>query len=158
MSAPLLLDASVWLAALDADDHAHESARTILEASAGDEVALAALDLTLYEIANVAVVRWRSSADAERLVALVLVACPDTLLRVDEGLVRAAAAIATSDRLTVHDAAYVAAARERLDARQRRPRRSRTARARDRARSRNAMAGGITSSGARPRGAAARQR
>jgi predicted nucleic acid-binding protein len=107
----LLLDASVWLAALDAEDRNHLAARAILEASADDTVGLAALDLTLYELANVAVVRWRSSADAERLVDLVGLACPDTLQRVDDALARQAAAIAADHDLTVYDAAYVAAAR-----------------------------------------------
>jgi predicted nucleic acid-binding protein len=107
----LLLDASVWLAALDAEDRNHLAARAILEASADDTIVLAALDLTLYEIANVAVVRWGSSADAERLVDLVGLACPDTLQRVDETLARHAAAIAADHELTVYDAAYVASAR-----------------------------------------------
>lgn len=107
----LLLDASVWLAALDADDRQHGAARSLLEASAGDEVVLAALDLTLYEVANVAVVRWRSPATAERLVELVVVACPDTVQHVDETLLRQASAIAAAQGLTVYDAAYVAAAR-----------------------------------------------
>jgi predicted nucleic acid-binding protein len=107
----LLLDASVWLAALDTDDRHHLAARSILERSADGKVVLAALDLTLYEVANVAVVRWRSSAAAAHLVELVCAACPDTLQRVDEALARQAAAIAADDDLTVYDAAYVAAAR-----------------------------------------------
>lgn len=108
----LLLDASVWLAALDADDPHHAAARGILEAAAADTAALAALDLTLYEIANVAVVSWRSPADAERLVDLVGVACPDTLERVDDVLLQRAAAVAADHELTVYDAAYVAVARK----------------------------------------------
>lgn len=107
----LLLDASVWLAALDADDRQHDAARSLLEASTGDGVVLAALDLTLYEVANVAVVRWRSLATAERLVELVVVACPDTVQQVDETLLRQASAIAVEQDLTVYDAAYVAAGR-----------------------------------------------
>jgi predicted nucleic acid-binding protein len=108
---PLLLDASVWLAALDTDDRHHAAARAILERSADGTVVLAALDLTLYEIANVAVVSWRSSAAAARLVDLVWAACPDTLQRVDETLAEQAAAIAADHDLSVYDAAYVAAAR-----------------------------------------------
>jgi predicted nucleic acid-binding protein len=107
----LLLDASVWLAALDTDDRYHSDARLILERAADGTVVLGALDLTLYEVANVAVVSWRSSAAAARLVDLVWAACPDTLQRVDEALARQAAAIAADDNLTVYDAAYVAAAR-----------------------------------------------
>lgn len=113
MNAPLLLDASVWLAALDRDDPYHVAARQLLEAAASGTVTLAALDLTLYEVANVAVVRWRSPADAGRLVALVRVACPDTLDRADEELLRQAAAAAARHELTVYDGAYVAAGRRR---------------------------------------------
>jgi len=45
----LLIDASVWIAASDPDDRFHaDSASLVVEA----EVPVAALDLTLYEIAN----------------------------------------------------------------------------------------------------------
>jgi predicted nucleic acid-binding protein len=113
VSVPLLLDASVWLAALDRDDSFHPAARDLLEAAAAGTAALAALDLTLYEVANVAVVRWRSTADAARLLTLVSLACPNTLERADEELLREAAAIADRHDLTVYDGAYVAAARRR---------------------------------------------
>jgi predicted nucleic acid-binding protein len=109
----LLLDASVWLAALDKDDSYHASARRLLESAAAGTATPAALDLTLYEVANVAVVRWRSTADAARLVALVRLACPDTLVRADEELLGEAATVADEHGLTVHDGAYVAAARRR---------------------------------------------
>jgi predicted dithiol-disulfide oxidoreductase (DUF899 family)/predicted nucleic acid-binding protein len=113
VSAPLLLDASVWLAALDRDDRFHVPARQLLGAAASAAPTLAALDLTLYEVANVAVVRWHSRADAARLVTLVLRACPDTLEKVDEELLAEAAAIASRNGLTVHDGAYVAVGRRR---------------------------------------------
>lgn len=113
MSVSLLLDASVWLAALDRDDSFHTPARQLLEAAAAGAVTPAALDLTLYEVANVAVVRWRSTADAARLVTLVRLACSNTLERADDELLREAAAIARRHELTVYDGAYVAAARRR---------------------------------------------
>lgn len=106
----LLLDASVWLAALDSDDRQHSAARQLLESAGKGSTTLAALDLTLYEVANVAVVRWNSEAEAERLVDLVTAACPTTLERVDDTLLRAASALAARHRLTVYDGAYVAAA------------------------------------------------
>ncbi|HZO98623.1 MAG TPA: PIN domain-containing protein [Gaiellaceae bacterium] len=109
----LLLDASVWLASLDSDDRHHDPARRLLESAAAGSRLLAALDLTLYEVANIAVVRWRSPADAERLVRLVLLACPTTLERADDALLRAAAEVAARRRLTVYDGAYVAAAHRR---------------------------------------------
>jgi predicted nucleic acid-binding protein len=58
-------------------------------------------------------VRWRSTADAARLVTVVRLACPDTLERADEELLREAATIAHRHELTVYDGAYVAAARRR---------------------------------------------
>jgi predicted nucleic acid-binding protein len=113
LSDSLLLDASVWLAALDVDDPLQTAARQLLEAAAAGTATLAALDLTLYEVANVAVVRWRSTADAVRLVTLVRLACPDTLERADAELLREAATIADRHQLTVYAAAYVVAGRRR---------------------------------------------
>ena len=113
MSAPLLLDASVWLAALDRDDRYHAEARHLLEGAAAGTVVLAALDLTLYEVANVAVVRWGSPRDARRLVTMVRLACPETFERADEDLLNEAATMAARHDLTVYDGAYVAAARRR---------------------------------------------
>lgn len=46
----LLLDASVWVAAVDADDAYHAASRALVLDPAKP---LGALDLTLYEIANV---------------------------------------------------------------------------------------------------------
>jgi predicted nucleic acid-binding protein len=110
VTAQLLLDASVWLAAVDQDDRYHDSALGLLEASAAGRLITAAIDLTLYEVSNVAVVRWRSPSAATRLVALVLAACPDTLLRADSELLREAVAATDTNDLTVYDGAYVAAA------------------------------------------------
>ena len=62
MSGALLLDAGVWLAARDRDDAFHAAAVHIVRGGAGD---VAVLDLTLYEIANVATVRWRAPDEAE---------------------------------------------------------------------------------------------
>lgn len=109
----LLLDASVWLAALDTDDAEHAAAQAILRAAERDGLALAALDLTLYEVANVATVRWRAPQDARRLAELIAAACPDTLERVDPRTLAAAAKLAAERGLTVYDAAYVEAARRR---------------------------------------------
>lgn len=111
MTQPLLLDASVWLAALDEDDRHHADSRRILEAAADGGLAVAALDLTLYEVANVAVVRWRSPADAGRLVELVCSACGELVEAVSRELLEEAAHIAATDALSVYDGAYVATAR-----------------------------------------------
>jgi predicted nucleic acid-binding protein len=106
-----LLDASTWLAAMDQDDRHHRAARALLEAASTGSLTLAALDLTLYEAANVAAVSWRSPQDAVATARLVVLACPDTLVPVDAELVEDAVAIAAEHGLTVYDGAYVAAAR-----------------------------------------------
>jgi predicted nucleic acid-binding protein len=111
VTAPLLLDASVWLAALDEDDRHHDAARKLIEAAADGRVAVAALDLTLYEVANVAVVRWQSPQDGGRVVELVRSACGELVEAVGADLLEEAAAVAASERLSVYDGAYVAAAR-----------------------------------------------
>lgn len=115
----------MWLAALDLDDRFHVASAALVEAAGDDAAAndvtegdaanddpvtLVALDLTLYEVANVAVVSWHSQAHAKRLVELIRLACPATLDRVDEERMHGAAKIATEHNLTVYDAAYVAAA------------------------------------------------
>lgn len=100
----LLLDSSVWLAALDADDRFHKSARTLVRSPS---LPLAALDLTLYEVVNVAVVSWRAPARARSLAALVVACCGERLARVDVEAMEAAAALAAERGITVYDAAYV---------------------------------------------------
>lgn len=111
MTDPLLLDASVWLAVLDEDDRHHEAARRIVEGAADERVELAALDLTLYEVANVAVVRWQSPTAAGRLVELVRSACGALLERASPEALDEAAAVAADRHISVYDGAYVAAAR-----------------------------------------------
>ena len=110
MSGALLLDAGVWLAARDRDDAFHAAAVHIVRGGAGD---VAVLDLTLYEIASVATVRWRAPDEAERLVAIALTAAGPRIARADERLVADAATLASERHLTVYDAAYVACARAR---------------------------------------------
>jgi predicted nucleic acid-binding protein len=109
----LLLDASVWLASLDPDDRHHEAARELVERGGDGKAQLAALDLTLYEVTNVAVAKWHSAPDADRLERLIRLTCSDTIERVDEALIGEAIAVATEHGITVYDAAYVAAARQR---------------------------------------------
>jgi predicted nucleic acid-binding protein len=104
----LLLDASVWLATQNADEADHHAASQIIDG----EQPLAALDLTLYEVANVALERWRSPARARDVLALVEAAC-DQILRADSHLMDRAITIARiyeEQRLSVYDATYAAAA------------------------------------------------
>lgn len=110
-----VVDANVWLAAVNADAASHEAARALLDAAAEDEVGLTlcTLDLTLYEVVNAAVVLWKSTSAAEHVAELVHVTCAGDLRLVDESLLRHAADLATRHDLTIYDAAYVAAAQER---------------------------------------------
>jgi predicted nucleic acid-binding protein len=108
----LLLDASVWLAAVNPAEARHAESYGLID-SAAEGTTLAALDLTLYEVANVAIVRWRSDTEAARVVALVQAACGDALESLDEELVRESSLLALEHDLTVYDAAYVASSRRR---------------------------------------------
>jgi predicted nucleic acid-binding protein len=107
----LVLDAGVWVAANDVDDaHVGPAADLIRRASLG-ELSVVALDVTLYEVVNVALMRWRSPRDAELLVELVETIA--TIDRVGGDLAHAAIDGAERYGLTAYDAAYVAAARRR---------------------------------------------
>lgn len=102
----LLLDSGVWLAAADPQEAFHHSSLALVE---GGEP-LAALDLTLYEVANIAVRRRRAPEAARALTALLPTATRGRILLV-EALIGDAITIAHDESLSVYDAAYVAAAR-----------------------------------------------
>jgi predicted nucleic acid-binding protein len=106
----LLLDASVLLAAFDPEDDHHEHARGLLE---DDEVSLATLDLSRYEVANVAIRAWRVPESVAPLLAVVERLANDggVLLSTDTLLAKAAE-IAERHTISVYDAAYAAAADE----------------------------------------------
>jgi predicted nucleic acid-binding protein len=104
----LLLDASVWVAAKDRGDPYCESARPLTVDPAR---AVAALDLTLYEVANALGVRRGRHAEAIDLCRLVTGRCGESLLAIDAELIGSALEIAAEHGLTAYDAAYVAAAR-----------------------------------------------
>ncbi len=104
---PLLLDASVWIATFDPDDRYNAAAQKLVASG----TALTALDLTLYEVANVALRRWKAADDARRLVQLVRASCPGAIAPVDDELADTAIALAQEHGLSMYDAAYVAAAR-----------------------------------------------
>lgn len=101
------LDASVLLAAEDADDANHAAARALLE---GPEP-LATLDLAFYEVTNVATAAWKDPAAARRLCALIAAVADDGgLVRAEPALLDAAAKLALERAITTYDAAYVVAA------------------------------------------------
>ncbi len=103
------LDASVLLAAEDVDDANHEASAALLRTGA-----LSTLDLAVYEVTNVAELRWGDAAASLRLRERVwAIAELGTLVRVDEQLAERAAQIARQHGLSAYDSAYVAGA-ERL--------------------------------------------
>lgn len=103
----LLLDASVWatLAAPRQRYYAESDALVDSEAS------LAALDLTLFEIANVVGVKMGKPGRARQLSTLVADRCQGRLVRVDPHLIGSTLDLAASYGLSAYDAAYVATAR-----------------------------------------------
>ncbi|HET8565424.1 MAG TPA: PIN domain-containing protein [Solirubrobacterales bacterium] len=103
----LLLDAGVWIAAADSDDPFHRSASSIVFDFAGQ---VAALDLTLHEIANVIGVRNREPHEARYLVEVLFKRCRGALVNGNPDRVETASSIACDKGLTAYDAAYVAAA------------------------------------------------
>lgn len=104
----LLLDAGVWVAAKDSSDGYVDAARPLVLDSARS---VAALDLTLYETANVVGSRWRKPDVARELGTLIVARCGERVLPVDTYLINAALEVAAEHGLTAYDAAYVAAAR-----------------------------------------------
>jgi len=106
----LLLDAGVWVASKDSEDrYCAPSRALVLESSQP----LGALDLTLYEVANVLGARAGEPAAARKVLATISARCGQRLLRVDPGLLEAALELSAEHGLTAYDAAYVAAARDR---------------------------------------------
>ena len=104
----LLLDAGVWIAAVDPEDRYHSASRPLVLTST---LPAAALDLTLYEVANVIGARKRQHDLAERVCRSILERCGEHVVRVDAELLgETVTAIAEHD-LAAYDAAYVAVAR-----------------------------------------------
>jgi predicted nucleic acid-binding protein len=103
-----LVDASVWVAAKDADDPYFDAAQALI---VDTKRPLASLDLTLYETANVVCGRWGQPDAAKELCRTILARCGENILAGDVDLVVSAISIASEHGLTAYDAAYVAAAR-----------------------------------------------
>jgi predicted nucleic acid-binding protein len=103
----LLLDAGVWVAAGDPSERFGAPSRAIV-LDFGRQ--LAALDLTLYETANVAVREGRPEA-ARHLARTIVTRCDRRLVAIDEELATLAARTAAEHELSAYDAAYVAVAR-----------------------------------------------
>ena len=106
----LLLDASVLLAAVDPDDDNHQAARALLE---DEEIALATVDLSRYEVTNVAVRAWRAPESvAPLLSAIDRIGEDGGVLTSDTTLLTRAVGLAERHGISTYDAAYAAAATE----------------------------------------------
>lgn len=104
----IVVDASVLLAAEDADDRYHDDARRLLTSAQK----LATLDLAFYEVGNVAAVVWKDDEARRRLGRRVeAIATYGTLVRVDDELIAVASVIASAASISVYDGSYVAASR-----------------------------------------------
>jgi predicted nucleic acid-binding protein len=104
----LLLDASIWVAAATPDDDWSEASGGLVRRPPRP---LAALDLTLYEVANVVGVREGDRAGARTVASVVRRRCRDRIVAFDAGLFDGALELAAEHGLSAYDAAYVAAAR-----------------------------------------------
>jgi predicted nucleic acid-binding protein len=104
----LLLDASVWIAAKDRRSPYFEAARSLAVDPARP---VAALDLTLYEVANVLGVVQGHPGEAADLCRLVAGRSGTDLVAIDPQMLEGGLEIAAEHGLTAYDAAYVAAAR-----------------------------------------------
>jgi len=103
-----LVDASVWVAVADPADPYHAAAQELV----GEvDRPLAALDLTLYEVANALGVKKGRPEKGRVLTRLIVRRCREGVLPVDSDLVESALELAAEHGLTAYDAAYVAAAR-----------------------------------------------
>ena len=104
----LLLDAGVWIAAVDSEDRYHSASRALVLVSTAPT---AALDLTLYEVANVIGARKRQHDLAERACRSIPERCGEHIARIDAELVKQTVTAIAEHGLTAYDAAYVAVAR-----------------------------------------------
>lgn len=104
----LLLDAGVWVAAVDPEDRYHSASRALVLVSAAPT---AALDLALYEVANVIGARKGQHDLAERVCRSISEGCGEHIARIDAELVKQTMSAIAEHGLTAYDAAYVAAAR-----------------------------------------------
>jgi predicted nucleic acid-binding protein len=103
-----LIDAGVWVAIADPDDRYHTAAHAIV---AEVEQPLAALDLTMYEVANVMGPKKGRQREGRSLLRLIEKRCGENLTAVDSELIDATLETAVEHGLTAYDAAYVAAVR-----------------------------------------------
>jgi predicted nucleic acid-binding protein len=103
----LLLDASVWVAAAEPNQRFHPQALALVDS--GEPVA--ALDLTLFEVANALGIKARRPGDARLMLETIAIRCGQRIVRADSHLLVAALDDGTAHGLTAYDAAYVTVAK-----------------------------------------------
>jgi predicted nucleic acid-binding protein len=103
----LLLDAGVWIAAVDPDDRHHSASRRLVLAST---LSTTALDLTLYEVADVIGARKRQYDLAKRVCRSIPERCNGRLMHANADTIEDTVGIVAEHGLTAYDAVYVAAA------------------------------------------------
>jgi predicted nucleic acid-binding protein len=104
----LLVDASVWIAARDPEDRFRTAARSLVLDTA---IPVAAMDLTLYEVANAMGARKGQLDEARHLLRFLEQRCGEQMVTVESSLLESSLEIAAEHGLTAYDATYVAAAR-----------------------------------------------
>jgi predicted nucleic acid-binding protein len=103
-----LLDASVWVGARQPDSPYYGECRDLV---VDPGYGVAALDLTLLEVANVLGARDGRPDEAVDMCRLIGGRCGHAIVAADPMLVRVALAIAHEHGLSAYDASYVATAR-----------------------------------------------
>jgi predicted nucleic acid-binding protein len=103
----LLVDASVWVAAVTPQHPRHAPAKEFL----GRGWPMTVLDLTLYEVSNVIARKYGQPQEARKLIHVLLTAAAGSLRRADAGLLEDGLTLMIDHNLSAYDAAYVAAAR-----------------------------------------------
>jgi predicted nucleic acid-binding protein len=107
----MLVDAGVWIASRSPSELHFEDANALLRDRRNS---VAALDLTIYEVANTLAGKLREPRHAERFAEAILSRCfGERYVRIDDGILRQAVEVAAEHGITVYDAAYVATARSR---------------------------------------------
>jgi predicted nucleic acid-binding protein len=104
----LLLDSGVWVAAVDGEDPFEQASRELV---ADSDRQVGALDLTLYEVANVLGSKRQRLPVATAVCRRMEQRCTRRMIRADGSLIEATVGIAVEHGLTSYDAAYVAVAR-----------------------------------------------
>ena len=102
-----LLDAGVWIAASDSEQRFYSEAEGLLESTEP----VAALDLTLFEVANAIGVMAKEPRRARLMLDTITTRCGEWIVRADASLMVAALDHAVPHSLTAYDATYVAVAK-----------------------------------------------